>query len=1162
MNRSYKSVFNRKTGVCQVVSERTRNAGKSARSVNQALLAIVLGLSTAAASAQMNLIDNGDILTVTPASPSPLDPAAVSHIGFSSAGTLNIESGGIVANTYATIGSTMTGVGTVKVSGAGSAWHNANTLVVGSRGKATLNIENGGSVSSLNGVISENLTGVGTVKVSGAGSTWHNANTLTVGQAGKATLSIENGASVSSFRGEIGSGITTDSSGKIPSNGSVTVTGNGANWANTDSLIIGGYGDAQLSIRAGGKVTNTIGYIGGSSDSVGTATVNGAGSSWENSDNLYVGYQGTGTLNIEAGARVTNSTASIGERVGSSGTVVVTGAGSVWHNAGTLAVGQAGKATLSIENGASVSSFRGEIGSGITTDSSGKIPSNGSVTVTGNGANWANTDSLIIGGYGDAQLSIRAGGKVTNTIGYIGGSSDSVGTATVNGAGSSWENSGNLFVGSFGKGSLHIEAGARVTNNNASIGDNLGSSGTVIVTGAGSVWENATSLLIGHGGTGTFTIEDGGKVISQFVSISGFSSGVGTATVTGAGSIWQNSSAIFVTQNGTGTLNIENGGLVSSAVIILSTTGNGILNLNGTNSARGTLSTNYLTANGAGISAFNWNGGILRAAAAQSNFLVGLAVGDIRIGAQGAFFDTQIYNVGINNTAGILAGSGGLTKLGSGILSIAGANTYAGDTTIAGGTLQFDSYNQSSHQTLTVGAAGTNAGEYGQLNVTGTATFSPDAHINVDVATINTLAPNLTLGGVITAGTLNASSFNVTDNSALFNFRALINNNRVDLLTSVNSSTGIQAAIRGNGAWSGLGAAQVLDGLVNGGATGDMNNVVNALGRLSNNRDVSRAAMQTLPLISGTQALQATLGTFQNVIRNRNGGGTGLSSGDALTNKQVWTRGFGSRAEQDDRSGISGFSADSWGLAFGADADVSPDARFGLAYAYAKTSLGGNTDLSGTAQRANIDSHVVSAYGSKDIGHDRSVAWQADIGMSNNANTRQLSFGGLHRTATADYHSYSAHVGASIAQQIALSEKTTLTPAMRADYTWIRSQAYSETGANALNLQVASNTTDALLLGAEANLRHRFSPASRIDVNVGIAYDTINKSGNIAATYAGAPGQAFATAGIDHSPWLIRGGIGYTHTTLNGTEINLRYGAEGRTGYLNQTASIRMNWAF
>jgi hypothetical protein len=72
-----------------------------------------------------------------------------------------------------------------------------------------------------------------------------------------------------------------------------------------------------------------------------------------------------------------------------------------------------------------------------------------------------------------------------------------------------------------------------------------------------------------------------------------------------------------------------------------------------------------------------------------------------------------------------------------------------------------------------------------------------------------------------------------------------------------------------------------------------------------------------------------------------------------------------------------------------------------------------------------------------------------------------------------------------------------------------------------------------------------------MDANLGVGYDAINNSGNIVAAYAGAPGQSFVTTGIDHSPWLVRGGVGYVHTTVNGTKIALRYDAEGRSDYLN-----------
>ena len=85
---------------------------------------------------------------------------------------------------------------------------------------------------------------------------------------------------------------------------------------------------------------------------------------------------------------------------------------------------------------------------------------------------------------------------------------------------------------------------------------------------------------------------------------------------------------------------------------------------------------------------------------------------------------------------------------------------------------------------------------------------------------------------------------------------------------------------------------------------------------------------------------------------------------------------------------------------------------------------------------------------------------------------------------------------------------------------------------------------------------------SRIEANAGVGYDTINKAGNVVATYAGTPGQSFATQGIDHSPWLFAGGLTYVHNTAGGAEISVRYDVEGRSDYLNQSASIKAKWLF
>jgi outer membrane autotransporter protein len=753
-------------------------------------------------------------------------------------------------------------------------------------------------------------------------------------------------------------------------------------------------------------------------------------------------------------------------------------------------------------------------------------------------------------------------------------------TVTVDGSGASWTDTASIGVGDIGTGQLNIRNGGVVHSVTAGIGDNSGN-GTVNIDGAGSSWILSSTYYVGSTGTGTMNITNGGTISSQSVSI-GTQGGNGTVTVDGAGSLLTtNGNTLFMGNDssgaGTGLLTIQNGGKVSAGEVRLGFggSGNGTVNLN----SNGILETGGVQKDSPqGV--LGIDGGILRAIFSESDFLRGFSAGDITIGNGGAFIDTQGFSVG-TGTAGIFTGSGGLTKQGSGTLSIAGGNTWGGSTTVSAGTLRLGSYTQSSGQTLGIGAASTSS--YGKLNVTGTATFNAGANLAINVAGVNTLASGQTLNGVISAGTLNATTFDVTDNSALFNFQAVLNGNTVDLNIQQASTThsGVRDAVLAGGVSSASDAARVLDNLINAAPGGDMGTVITALGQLSTQRDVGRAAAQTLPLLTGgvAQSTLGMLGSFNSVVQNRlsnTGGGNGLvgSAGDAGSNlsgiatgehaadRHVWAKAFGSRANQDDRNGASGFSADSWGTAFGADSEISPGTLLGVTYAYANSSVDGNTDLSGAAQHANIDSNVLGIYGSTALPNTMQLDFQADIGRSHTDGTRNINFGGLSRTATSGYATYSAHVGTGLSKDIAVTERTTFTPDVRADYTQLRAQGYSESGADALNLDVDANTTRAFVLSAGGRVRQALTEHSWLSANLGAGYDTINDRGDVVSVYAGAPGQSFTATGIDHSPWLINAGVGYTYQANSGMQVALRYDVDGRSGYLNQTASVKASWLF
>lgn len=719
-----------------------------------------------------------------------------------------------------------------------------------------------------------------------------------------------------------------------------------------------------------------------------------------------------------------------------------------------------------------------------------------------------------------ARKSGHSLAKTLLATGFSIATGTAVADATIDGvtqnvpSGTGLDAAGDLYVGLNATARLNVTSGGAVTNDNAFIGLSNTSQGEVFVSGAGATWTTDGDLYIGWDGNAFVMVDDGASIIAR-----------------------------------------------GATILAVNPTGYAQLTISGTSGSRGVLSTPYLF-KGIGTGELQWDGGILQARGNQFEFFPNFSFGEIVIQDGGAFFDTNGYNVGVQ-TPGLLAGSGGFTKLGAGILSIAGNNSWNGDTTVSAGMLELGSYTQSGSQTLTIGV--TDAANFGKLYVNGVANFN-NSNLGVDVIGSPTLANNLSLAGVVTAGTLNATSFIVTDNSALFDFDATINGNSIDLnvMASGNgaSGTSVYSSALNNRLYPALGAASVLDTQVQGTPTGDMADVVTALGRLPDERSVARAAAQTLPLNSGAQATLGVLDTINSIFASRFAPGTsGISTGDVALNKRTWIRPFGSKADQNDTDdNASGYNADTWGLAAGVEGDIG-DTQLGVAYAYANTQVDGNTHLAGAGTSTEIDSHVIALYGNRPL-DDMALGFQVDAGWNNNDSERTLNFGGLNRTASGSYDSWSLHAGSNLSKAIVLDRASTFIPAIRADYTRLSSQSYTENGAGALSLDVEANAVEALTFGVDGRIVHALSPNAQLEAIVGVSYDVINDDGNLMAAYMGTTGQSFVAAGIDHGPWLGRAGFGYTYSLKDGTDVSIRYDASGRDDYLNQSASVKATWSF
>jgi outer membrane autotransporter protein len=549
------------------------------------------------------------------------------------------------------------------------------------------------------------------------------------------------------------------------------------------------------------------------------------------------------------------------------------------------------------------------------------------------------------------------------------------------------------------------------------------------------------------------------------------------------------------------------------------------------------------------------------------------------VNVNGTFTTGNIFNVGHFDIK-----NGGLLNMEHGI-TVASSTGLKNDGTLsvaAGKTATINgNYVQGTTGVFETGASSET--NYGKLVVNGTADLSASNKLAVKVSPSDTLRNGAVLNNVLqSSGTLNAGALSVADNSALWNFTAATNDsNGIDVTSvlapvpaptpaptpeSVPAPTplGTTGMINNTGIGrSSLGAAGVIDNfLVAGNATGGMQTVLNALGALPTQAEVAGAVMQMAPLVSAgtTQTTMKAMQGVNNVVQGRMDSGSGLSSGDEYQgSRHAWVKPFGSWADQKDRNGVPGYEADIYGLVLGTDKELSKSTRAGVAFAYSHSKVDGNSTIA--VQRSKVDTYQAIVYGTHSIDDRTEVHLQADIGTNKNSGSRVINFGGINRTASSNYDSLSAHVGAGISQMVPVAAKTTFVPSVRADYTYLRDAAFTESGADALNLKVNRNSTDELILAVDGKLIHALSDATKLTANLGAGYDALSSRSSITASFVGG-GAAFRTEGMEPSPWLMRGGLGVVVNNANGLEVSTSYDIEARKGFTNQTASIKFRLPF
>jgi autotransporter-associated beta strand protein len=162
---------------------------------------------------------------------------------------------------------------------------------------------------------------------------------------------------------------------------------------------------------------------------------------------------------------------------------------------------------------------------------------------------------------------------------------------------------------------------------------------------------------------------------------------------------------------------------------------------------------------------FNFNGGTLKPTVSSTAFFQGVQAANVQDG--GAIIDTTNLDITIGQSLNA-AGAGGLTKLGSGTLTLAGFNGYTGNTVVSNGTLVLTTSSLLGGGGLVVngGASLTVTDAFSALPVSALNVGNGGATIlNFNLPNGNPLSPQITAVGALTVSgdvTINVAGQNLS----------------------------------------------------------------------------------------------------------------------------------------------------------------------------------------------------------------------------------------------------------------------------------------------------------------------------------------------------------------------------------------------------------------
>ncbi|WP_422033789.1 autotransporter outer membrane beta-barrel domain-containing protein [Reyranella sp.] len=585
--------------------------------------------------------------------------------------------------------------------------------------------------------------------------------------------------------------------------------------------------------------------------------------------------------------------------------------------------------------------------------------------------------------------------------------------------------------------------------------------------------------------------------------------------------------------------------------------------------------------------------------------------GTIALGAS----TLAVAGIGSTSFAGTITGTGGLNKSGNGLLNLTGANTYTGPTSITGGRL---AVNGSITSDVTVGPGGnlggagtifgnvvndgavapgnsigtlavngsytqaagssytveTNAqGQSDRIAVSGapgTATIAAGTSVLVAPASTSPYAPRTTYTILSASGGVTGTYSSVASNLPFLLPSLSYDANNVYLALQIGgfarqAQTPNQAAV---------GAALDAGAI---GATGDFATVLGAFSTMNAQQGV--AALNTISgqnysafSSAGIATTQIFMTNFANTVGGTSGGGNRVALAQACdvacdssepARWGAWGGALGGFGVVGGTANAGTLTYNLGGFAAGLDRRVTDELLVGVTAGFTSGSqwVGG---FSGRGLSDTFQAGLYASYAKNAVYVDGLAAYA----YSDNQMQRQITIPGLSRTANGrtGANLFFGQLEAGYRFDIGGRADAYITPFARLQGATATQSAFSESGAGALDLSVAAQTTNSLrsVLGAQLGgaLDLGWRDRLAMTVKLGWGHEYADTARPVTASFVGAPASGFTTYGAAPQRDSVVLGLSASTAIADATSLYFRYEGNISSQDSNQalTAGFRMTW--